>query len=99
MDNQMRPWLDIILQLLSLHGYSVFSLIDDLLARSNSENERINLLREGLEHDAAGICARLLNHNPASASVSAWALGFAQSTLRSDGQRECLSVREPCNEC
>ncbi|KAH9029654.1 hypothetical protein EDB85DRAFT_2290745 [Lactarius pseudohatsudake] len=63
--------------------YSVFSLIDDILAHgcSNQEDPRIKLLQEGLERDAANICARLLNHNPASASVSAWALGFAQATL------------------
>ncbi|KAH9169299.1 hypothetical protein EDB89DRAFT_2244763 [Lactarius sanguifluus] len=46
----------------------------------NQEDPRIQLLREGVEHDAANICAHPLNHNPASASVSVWVLGFAQAT-------------------
>ncbi|KAH8986384.1 hypothetical protein EDB92DRAFT_1273230, partial [Lactarius akahatsu] len=64
------------------NGYSVFSLIDGVLSQGcNQEDPRVKLLREGVEHDAADICARLLNHNPASASVSAWALGFAQAKM------------------
>ena len=58
--DQMRPEFDNAIQCLSLNGYSVFSLIDDILACRNSEDERIKLLQEGLEHDAADICARLL---------------------------------------
>jgi hypothetical protein len=46
-----------VLQHLSLNCYSIFSLIHDILTRSdkrfNLENESINLLREGLERDAA----------------------------------------------
>ncbi|KAH8986382.1 hypothetical protein EDB92DRAFT_1949290 [Lactarius akahatsu] len=77
----MLPKLNDVLQCLSLNGYSVFSLIDDVLSQGcNQEDPRIKLLREGVERDAASICARLLNHNSASASVSAWALGFAQAT-------------------
>ncbi|KAH9161655.1 hypothetical protein EDB89DRAFT_2248278 [Lactarius sanguifluus] len=75
-----QAYLNDVLKCLSLNGYSVFSLIDDLLAQGcNQEDPRIKLLREGVERDAASICARLLNHNPTSASVSAWALGFAQA--------------------
>jgi hypothetical protein len=59
---QLRPELDNVLQCLSLNGYSVFSLIDDILARSNWEDDRIKILREGMERDAADICARLLCH-------------------------------------
>ncbi|KAH9038017.1 hypothetical protein EDB83DRAFT_2677817 [Lactarius deliciosus] len=78
----MRPELNSVLQCLSLNGYSVFSLIDDILAHGcNQEDPGIKILREGVERDAANICARLLNHNPTSSSVSAWALGFAQATL------------------
>ncbi|KAH8980973.1 hypothetical protein EDB86DRAFT_3247810, partial [Lactarius hatsudake] len=78
----MRPELNDVLKSLSLNGYSVFSLIDDILEQGcNQEDPRIKLLREGVDRDAASICARLLNHNPASASVSAWALGFAQATM------------------
>ncbi|KAH9037714.1 hypothetical protein EDB84DRAFT_1129828 [Lactarius hengduanensis] len=77
----MLPKLNHVIQCLSLSGYSVFSLIDDVLSQGcNQEDPRIKLLREGVERDAVSICARLLDHNPASASVSAWALGFAQAT-------------------
>lgn len=80
--------LDFILQLLSHNGYSVFSLIDDILTRGGSEweHERIKTLKKGIERDAVDICARLLSHNAASASISQWALGVAQSTatLRSE---------------
>ena len=47
------------------------------------EDRRIKRLREGIECDAADICARLLSHNPASSSVSMWALGVVQSMLQS----------------
>ncbi|KAH9037710.1 hypothetical protein EDB84DRAFT_1577534 [Lactarius hengduanensis] len=81
--DQMRPELNSVLQCLYLNGYSVFSLIDDILAHGcNQEDPGIKLLREGVERDAENICARLLNHNPTSSSVSSWALGFAQATLR-----------------
>ena len=80
--------LDFIIQLLSHNGYSVFSLIDDILTRGGNEWEhgRIKTLKEGIERDAVDICARLLNHNPASASISQWAVGVAQlsATLRSE---------------
>ncbi|KAH8980978.1 hypothetical protein EDB86DRAFT_3247814 [Lactarius hatsudake] len=80
----MRPELNNVLQCLSLNGYSAFSLIDDILARGcNQEDPRIKSLREGVERDAASICARLLNHNPASASVSAWGLSFAHAAMMS----------------
>ncbi|KAH8996938.1 hypothetical protein EDB86DRAFT_953602 [Lactarius hatsudake] len=78
----MLPKLNDVLQCLSTNGYSVFSLIDDVLSQGcNQEDPRIKLLREGVERDAANICARLLHHNRTSASVSAWALGFAQATM------------------
>ncbi|KAH8996949.1 hypothetical protein EDB86DRAFT_953904 [Lactarius hatsudake] len=80
----MRPELDNVIQSLLLNSYSVFSLIDDILAHDrNREYQRIVLLRGGIERDAADICARLLSYNPTSASVSAWALGVMQLTLRS----------------
>ncbi|KAI9430940.1 hypothetical protein H4582DRAFT_2085898 [Lactarius indigo] len=73
--------LNDVLQCLFTNGYSVFSLIDDILTQGCSqEDPRIELLREGVERDAARICSRLHNYNPASASVAAWALGFAQAT-------------------
>ncbi|KAH8986379.1 hypothetical protein EDB92DRAFT_1273072 [Lactarius akahatsu] len=81
----MRPEPNSVLQCLSLNGYSVFSLIDDILAHGcNQEDPGIKLLREGVlvERNAASICSHLLNHNPTSSSVSSWALGFSQATLR-----------------
>ena len=60
--DQVRPELDNVLQSLSLNGYSIFSLINDILPRRNWEDERIKLLREGLERDSVDICARLLSN-------------------------------------
>jgi hypothetical protein len=61
--DQMHPELDSVLQCLSLNGYSIVSLINDILARSNLEDPRLRLLREGIERDAAEICARILCDN------------------------------------
>ncbi|KAH9037721.1 hypothetical protein EDB84DRAFT_1130057 [Lactarius hengduanensis] len=84
MDHTMHPELDNVLQSLLLNGYSVFSLIDDILAHDrNREDQRIMLLRGGVERDVADICARLLGYDPTSASVSAWARGVVQMTQRS----------------
>ena len=76
--HQMRPEFDHVLQCLSLNGYSVLSLVTDILAHGSSqEDQRIKCLLEGVEQDAVDICTRLLNHNTTSASVSTWALGVA----------------------
>ena len=83
----MRPELDNVLQCLSLNGYSVFSLITDILSHgSDGEDRRIKSLREGVERDSVKICSHLLNHNSASASVHTWALSVAQSTILSEGK-------------
>jgi hypothetical protein len=60
--DQLRPELDNVLQSFPPNGYSVLSLINDLLAHRNFEDERIKMLREGMERDTADICARLLSH-------------------------------------
>ncbi|KAH9008440.1 hypothetical protein EDB83DRAFT_2681333 [Lactarius deliciosus] len=61
MDHTMRPELDNVLQCLLLNGYSVLLLIGDILAHDrNREDKRIIHLREGVERDAADICARVL---------------------------------------
>ncbi|KAH9161818.1 hypothetical protein EDB89DRAFT_2155620 [Lactarius sanguifluus] len=61
MDHTMRPELDNVLQCLLLNGYSVLSLINDIVAHDrNREDKRIIHLREGVERDAADICARVL---------------------------------------
>ena len=62
--DQIRPDFDDVILCLSLSGYSVSSLIDNILACRNSEDERIKLLREEMERDAADICARLLCFDP-----------------------------------
>jgi hypothetical protein len=59
--DQLRPKLNNVLQCLSLNGYSVFSLIDDILACCNLEDERIKTLHKWMERDAADICVRLLS--------------------------------------
>lgn len=51
--------LDNVLQCLSLNGCSVFSPMDGILAPCDRKDQRIKLLREGIERDAADICARL----------------------------------------
>jgi hypothetical protein len=76
--DHLRPELDRVLHCISCNGFSVFSLIDDILAR-DSEDERIKILREGMERDAADICARFL-HLP---SVPERVLEFARA------QRTC----------
>ena len=82
----MRPELDNVLQCLFLNGYSVLSLISDILSHgSNEEDQRTKCLLEGVEQDAVNICACLLNHNTTSSSVSTWALGVAlQSQTRKE---------------
>jgi hypothetical protein len=49
----MRPELDNVLQCLSLNGYSVSSLIDDILACCDREDRRIQTVREGIEHECS----------------------------------------------
>jgi hypothetical protein len=59
---QLHPELYDVLECLSLNGYSIFLLIDDILAHSNWDNKRIMILQEGMEHNTADICTRLLCH-------------------------------------
>ena len=82
--DKLRPELDNVLQCLSLNGYSVLSLISDILSHGSSrEDQRIQCLQEGVEQDAVDICARLLNHKTTSTSVFTWAFGVAlQSQAR-----------------
>lgn len=63
--DQMRPELYSVLLSLSLNGYSIFSLMDYILAPYNREDQRITPLRERIEHDTADICLLLHSHNPA----------------------------------
>ena len=82
----MCPELNNVLQCISLNGYSVLSLISDILAHgSNREDRRIEWLLEGVERDAVDSCARLLNHTTTSTSVSTWALGVALRSQARNG--------------
>ena len=70
---------------LSLNGYAVFSLINEILAHGcDGEYQRIKSLREGVERDSVKICAHLLNHNSAATSVYMWVFSVAQSTVLSE---------------
>ncbi|KAH9015955.1 hypothetical protein EDB83DRAFT_2232606 [Lactarius deliciosus] len=81
--------LNTVLSCLSDNGYTIFTLLSDVLSRRYTlEDRRVRLAREGVEHDALGICARLLSHIPTAAPVTAWALQIAQSALRSDNLGE-----------
>ena len=60
--DQLHLELDNVLQSLSLNGYSVFSLINDILVCCTQEDKRIKVLWEGLECDTADICTCLLSH-------------------------------------
>ena len=82
--DQMRPELDSVLQSLSLNGYSIFSLMDYILAPYNREDQRIIPLREGIERDTADICLLLHSHNPAGLE-GVLNFGRAQCTCSSFG--------------
>ena len=82
--DRVRPELDTVLQSLSLNGYSIFSLVDYILASYNREDQRMKLLREGMERDIADICIRLLSHNPAGLE-RVLDFGRAQCTCSSFG--------------
>ena len=94
----MSLGLDMIFRLISLSGHSIFSLIDDILARGECEDEEIKLLREGITRDAVDICALLLSHKPASTSISAWALAAVQPTLLSVTEDLSRRVYDKQNE-
>ncbi|KAI9452137.1 hypothetical protein BJY52DRAFT_1124627, partial [Lactarius psammicola] len=88
MDNQVHSALDNILSCLSDNGYTIFTLISDVLSRCYTlEDRRVQLVRKDLERDALDICARLLSHTPTNPLVTTWALQVAQSSLRSDSER------------
>ena len=59
---RLHPELNNVVGCLSSNGYSIFSLIDEILACCNWEDDRIKILQEGTERDAADICARFLCH-------------------------------------
>jgi ACT domain-containing protein len=83
--DQLRPGLDRVLHCLSCNGYSAFSLIDDILAHNDRENETIKILWEGMERDAADICAHLRQINSGPESF----LKFGRV------QRTCLRLLSP----
>lgn len=85
MDTRVNSGLDKVLSCLSDNGYTISSLISNVLLRCHTlEDQRVQSAREGLERDAMDICTRLCGHIPSSASVTQWALQTAQSMLRSE---------------
>jgi hypothetical protein len=82
------PKLDNVLQCISLNGYSVFSLSDDILACHNLEDERIKVLREGMERDSADICARLLCFGSAPKRVLKYGMVQCMCSTFSVGHNE-----------
>ena len=74
---------------LCLNGYSVLSLIDDILAHGcNREDQKIKLLREWVEREPADIiCARLLGHHSASASVLS-SLSIGTASMPTNGPKK-----------
>lgn len=77
--------LENVLSSLSENGYSMSSLISDVLLRCYTlESQRVRAAREELERDAVDICARLLTHTPSSTPVTQWALQTTRSVLRSE---------------
>ena len=57
--DRLRPKLETVLQSLSLKGYSIFSLVDYILAPYDRDDQRMKPLREGMERDIADIYIRL----------------------------------------
>ncbi|KAH9014974.1 hypothetical protein EDB85DRAFT_2076409 [Lactarius pseudohatsudake] len=81
MDN--HSMLNTVLSCLSDNGYTILTLLSDVLSRRRGRNRNT---REEVEHDTSGICARLLSHIPTAAPVTTWALQITQSALQSDGE-------------
>ncbi|KAH9011520.1 hypothetical protein EDB83DRAFT_2203792, partial [Lactarius deliciosus] len=69
---------------ISEHGYSISSLVEDILASHTRDlrYQAVQSAKDHLEREAVNICAYLVNHVPTSASVSAWALHNTQLVLR-----------------
>jgi len=85
MDHHIPISLDNVLLCLSTNGYTISTLLSDVLSQNYpTEDQRIRLVREELECDTLNICAYLKSHIQTTVPVTAWALQVAQSVLRSD---------------
>ncbi|KAH9158642.1 hypothetical protein EDB89DRAFT_1823265, partial [Lactarius sanguifluus] len=73
---------------ISEHGYSISSLVEDVLASHTRDlrHQAVQSAKDHLEREAVNICAYLVNHVPTSASVSAWALQNTQLVLRREAE-------------
>ncbi|KAI9437120.1 hypothetical protein BJY52DRAFT_1130113, partial [Lactarius psammicola] len=82
----MRPELVAVLDCLSENGYSISSLVEEILgAQIHGINHQVaHLTRVQLEHDAVDICAHLFKHGPTSGLVTSWALQTTQSMIRAE---------------
>ena len=84
----MHPELISVLRCLSAHGYSISSLVEDILAlQAYDLRDPLALAaREHLERGAVNICTHLSNHAPTSALISSWAIQNTQMVLRTEAQ-------------
>ncbi|KAH9068260.1 hypothetical protein EDB83DRAFT_2222816, partial [Lactarius deliciosus] len=84
----MRPELITVLCHISEHGYSISSLVEDILASHTCDlrYQAVQSAKDHLEREAVNICAYLVDHIPTSASVSAWALQNTQLSERDLGE-------------
>jgi hypothetical protein len=90
----MRPELVNVLHFLSEHGYSVSSLVEDVLGSQTRDlgYQIVQLTKDQLERDAVDICAHLFNHAPTSGLITSWAHRTTQTGLRAE--LETLSKKE-----
>jgi hypothetical protein len=80
----MHPEFIIVLNSLSDTGYSVSSLIVDILGAQIHDLDRLLVLqtaKDQLERDIVNICAHLYGHPPTSGLITSWTLVNTQSVL------------------
>jgi hypothetical protein len=81
----MRPEFIIVLNSLSDTGYSVSSLIVDILGAQIHDLDHLLVLwtaKDQLERDIVNICAHLYGHPLTSGLITSWTLVNTQSVLR-----------------
>ena len=82
----MRPELILALNSLSDTGYSISSLVEDILRVQihDLDPQVLRTARDQLERDTVNICTHLYGHPPTSGLITSWALANTQSTLRAE---------------
>ena len=84
----MRPELISVLHCLSRHGYSISSLLEEVLASQayNLRDPLIRVARDHLEREAVNICTRFFSHASTSTLISSWALQNTQLVLQKEAE-------------